>query len=137
MGKSDDENYSVVSFGSTNDYSTSTVKQYVDFWKNIAVKSEDTATARLISYDEIINNLETELVEPCGTGCGVFINKVKTSWAYNNEYSYWIICPSSLASSDYCAVSYDRVLDAQDSAQKSVRPVLELNKSAAITKLAS
>ena len=133
MGISDDENYSVVSFGSTNDYSTSTVKQYVDFWKNHAVKSEDIATARLISYDEIINNLEIELSEPCGTGCGVFINIVKTSWAYNNEYSYWIICPSSLASSDYCAVSDNRVLDAHDSAQKSVRPVLELNKSADIS----
>jgi len=55
--------YGVVQYGSSVDYSTSTVKQVVDAWKNTAVKSGDTATARLITYDDLTDNLGFEKKE--------------------------------------------------------------------------
>ena len=78
--------YGEVQYGSTNDYSTSTVKQVVDAWKNTAVKSGDTATARLISHDDLVDNLgyenRVDIINPSANG-------TTPTWVYNSNYYYW------------------------------------------------
>ena len=54
---SESNSYGKVQYGSSVDYSTSTVKQVVDAWKTTAVATGDTATARLISFEDLITNL--------------------------------------------------------------------------------
>ena len=129
--------YGKVQYGSSVDYSTSTVKQVVDAWKNTAVASGDTATARLITKDEIDDNFTMEEFDCCG-GCGFCkANRFKDTWMYNNQYNYWTISENDF--SFIWRISDSGGLDGHYNITNSsmVRPVLELNKSADITKLAS
>ena len=108
----DDNSYGSVQYGSTNDYSTSTVKQVVDAWKNTAVATGDTATARLITFDELNNTPD---------------------WVYNSNYWYWTMSQYE-DSSRVWFVHSDGYFDGSDpSDSRMVRPVLELSKSANIT----
>jgi len=123
--------YGQVQYGSTNDYSTSTVKQVVDAWKNTAVKSGDTATARLITYDDLTDNLGFEkknegTIYPSSNGD-------TPTWVYNSNYWYWTMSQYG-GSSSVWGVDYNGILIFSGvSSSAMVRPVLELSKSADIT----
>ena len=124
--------YGQVQYGSTTDYSTSTVKQVVDAWKTTAVASGDTATARLITYDDLTDNLGFEKKNE-----GISFpssNGDTPTWVYNSNYWYWTMSQYG-ASSGVWFVGADGILsiDAPSRSTIMVCPVLELSKSANIT----
>ena len=131
---SESNSYGKVKYGSSVDYSTSTVKQVVDAWAEGAVKSGDSATARLINFEDLttnlgyINSLDTSQTIPSSNGN-------TPSWVYNSNYWYWTMSQYG-DSSNVWIVCNDGVLD--DGGVSSgimVRPVLVLSKSADITKV--
>ena len=130
--------YGKVQYGSSTDYSTSTVKQVVDAWKNTAVKAGDSATARLITIDEI--EFETREIDCCG-GCGRCIetrNVAVYDWMYNTNHPYWTISQNVYQGMiRIWFMRTDGYLQSSslDGDMFVVRPVLELSKSADITKL--
>ena len=138
---SEENGYGRVQYGSSADYSTSTVKQVVDAWKNTAVKSGDRLKVRLLLFSEVHNlGYSDEEIDLCG-GCGS-VGYIKTdsipNWLYiNSGYDgYWIISRDDL--SYVWNVRVDgNLLTKEISLQGLVRPVLELNKTADITKLQS
>ena len=133
--------YGVVDYGETTDYATSIVKKVVDAWKNTAVKSGDSASARLITFDEIHSlGYDETLQEAYSPGSGIWYYP-KTddvpSWVYDvNGEGYY-------TSSEYdtygiwVCYSGGTLESGGLSTRRSVRPVIELNKSADITKLSS
>ena len=130
--------YGIVKYGSTTDYSSSTVKKVVDAWANTAVKSGDTATARLITFEEVHSlGYNEEPTDQCG-GCGVIVypaTESTPSWVYNSNYYYWTMS-QKVDSSNVWRVSFDgRLTYTSVSSSGMVRPVLELLKSATITKV--
>ena len=124
--------YGTVQYGSSVDYSTSTVKQVVDAWKTTAVATGDTATARLITYDELMDNLGYN--KATWDASYYIVNPEYTpSWVYNSNYSYWTMSQYQ-DSSRVWDVSFNGALDSDvPSFSRMVRPVLELSKSANIT----
>ena len=125
--------YGQVQYGSSTDYSTSTVKQVVDAWKNTAVSSGDTATARLITLDELVDSFDYEYHENA-TSAWYTIGENTPSWVYSNNYWYWTM--SEYNSSWVYYVNGSGTLNPTASSDGlKVRPVLELNKSADITKI--
>ena len=133
---SEENGYGKVQYGSSTDYSTSTVKQVVDAWKNTAVKSGDTATARLITFDDLSTNLGyDESAKQCTGSCWYNKPDDTPNWVYNSNYWYWTM--SQYQDSSYVwHVFGDGILDYNDpSYSRMVRPVLELSKSADITKV--
>ena len=123
--------YGQVQYGSSADYSTSTVKQVVDAWKNTAVKSGDTATARLITYDDLTDNLGFEkknegTIYPSSNGD-------TPTWVYNSNYWYWTMSQYGDSSSVWNVIGNGRLRNYDPSDSRMVRPVLELSKSADIT----
>ena len=123
--------YGRVQFGESTDYSTSTVKQVVDAWKNTAVKIVDSASVRLITYDELTDNLGYEkknrgTIYPSSGGN-------TPNWVYNSNYSYWTMSQYEDSSGVWSVnLNGGLYLDGV-SGSHMVRPVLELNKSAEIT----
>ena len=134
---SESNGYGNIQYGDSVDYSTSKVKQIVDAWKNTVLKSGDTATARLITIDDLTDNLGYgESSKQCTGSC--WYNKPDDIpiWIYNSNYSYWTISQAQ-DSQLLWEVSSDGDLynSFPYSSSFSVRPVLELNKSADITKI--
>ena len=129
---SEENGYGKVEYGSNTNYSTSTVKQVVDAWKNTAVASGDTATARLISHDDLVDNLG--YVNSLDTSQTTASSNGNTpSWVYNSNYWYWTM--SQYGDSSYVwFVNSSGLLNCNNvSNDDTVRPVLELSKSADIT----
>ena len=125
--------YGGVQYGSSTDYSTSTVKQVVDAWKNTAVKSGDTATARLITYDELMDNLGYEVDPSVATQRIANANNTPT-WVYNGNSVYWTMSQYEDSSDVWLVNQYGSLNIYNPSSQDNmVRPVLELSKSADIT----
>ena len=132
---SEENSYGKVQYGSTPEYATSTVKKVVDAWANTAVKSGDIATARLITKDEIDDNFEIEEFEiQCG-GCGAKGNRIMSVWMYGNNCNYYTMSVGGNPG-DIWLVGNDGALFTNIvSIPHTVRPLLELNKSADITKV--
>ena len=127
-----DNGYGKVQYGSTNDYSTSTVKQVVDAWKTTAVATGDTASARLITVDDLTDNLGFNHGTPENTWMRV--NPEYTPlWVYDNSYDYWTMSQYEDSSTIWRVISSG--IDTYPVSNSMVRPVLELNKSANITKI--
>ena len=127
-----------VQYGSSKDYETSTVKQIVDAWKNTAVKSGDIATARLITFDEVHSfGYGDTLITSCGGACNYYEKPDELpDWVYNSNYWYWTMSANKVGFVWF--VRYDGALAPYAaSSSHTVRPVIELNKNADITKLAS
>ena len=128
--------YGTVQYGSSTDYSTSTVKQVVDAWKTTAVATGDTATARLISFEDLItnlgyiNSLDTTQTIPSSNGD-------TPVWVYNSNYWYWTMSQYGDSSEVWNVYSNGSLSITSPSNSRMLRPVLELNKSADITKLNS
>ena len=124
--------YGRVQYGSSVDYSTSTVKQVVDAWKNTAVATGDTASARLITVDDLTDNLGFNHGTPENTWMRV--NPEYTPlWVYDNSYDYWTMSQYEDSSTIWRVISSG--IDTYHVSNSMVRPVLELNKSANITKI--
>ena len=132
--------YGRVLYGTTTDYATSTAKKVVDAWSYTAIKPGDTATARLITKEEIDNNFEFEEIDPCG-GCGAKAERLSASWMYNGNYSYWTMSQYNDSQSAVWRVNGSGMVGMHGvdggvyHEPLAVRPVLELNKSADITKV--
>ena len=92
----EENGYGKVQYGSSVDYSQSTVKQVVDAWAEGAVKSGDTATARLITFDELLPNLGYDWSITSG-GAGEYpdVNENVPTWVYNINYYYWTMTPKA------------------------------------------
>ena len=133
---SEQNGYGKVQYGSSTDYSTSTIKQVVDAWKNTAVKSGDSATARLITFDELLPNLGYDWsITSAGAGEYPVVNENVPTWVYNINYYYWTMTPKADSSSVW-GVNVHGFLDNDGvSSSHMVRPVLVLSKSADITKV--
>ena len=130
---SEENAYGKVQYGSSVDYSTSTVKQVVDKWAEGAVKSGDSATARLITYEEV-HILGYSDTMGCGGSCYEAQGTVP-SWVYNSNYYYWTMSQYQ-ASSNVWRVYASGILGyGAVSSWNVVRPVLVLSKSADITKV--
>ena len=127
-------------YGISNDYSTSTAKKVVDAWSETTVKNGDYAVIRMITLDDLYALGYDNVVTDCCGGCGQCLsysptNKVP-SWLYNTGYSYWTSTAQN-STSVWSIGSNGNVSNSSISYKMYVRPVLELNKSADITKLAS
>ena len=126
--------YGMVQYGSSIDYSTSTVKQVVDAWKNTAVATGDTATARLITLDDLTDNLGYEYYEE-GTSTGYRKTESTPSWVYYNNNRYWTMSQYQDSSIVWLVFDNGNLYYSNPSISYMVRPVLELSKSANITKI--
>ena len=130
--------YGEIQYGSSTDYETSAVKKVVDKWAEGAVKSGDTAIARLISVDELTNNLGYVYDDINPTNIFYVSTESTPIWVYN-ILGYWTMSPF-LDSLYIWRVDYDgrhiREFD-PSIAISTVRPVLEISKTAELTKIAS
>ena len=125
--------YGQVQYGSSTDYSTSTVKQVVDAWKNTAVKSGDTATARLITWNDLFDNLGYERMNENTTRLAP--GTTAQTWVYNGNYEYLTMSQADDSSNVWIVGNYGSLYSFDPSGSFMVRPVLELSKSADITKI--
>ena len=126
-------NYGTVQYGSSTDYSTSTVKKVVDAWKNTAVASGDTAIARLISLSDLTDNLGYEYAVVGTTQ--YYKPSVNTPfWVCDSHHDdYWTMS-QKVDSAFMWYVFGNGELQRYDSMSSSmVRPVLELSKTADIS----
>ena len=129
---SEENGYGIVQYGNSTDYSTSTVKQVVDAWKTTAVASGDTATARLITYDELMDNLGYN--KATWNASYYRVNPEYTpSWVYSSNYYYWTMSQYQDSSRVWCVCRNGDLGSDDPSRSDMVRPVLELSKSADIT----
>ena len=129
-----DNSYGTLEYGNGIDYSTSNVKKIVDAWQDTAVASGDTATARLITLDELINNLGYDHATASVTEYSLN-NETTPSWVYNGVYWYWTMTPDQDYSFVWTVVGNGDLLGHEPTIYRVVRPVLELNKSANISVL--
>ena len=123
-------NNNFVSTGCTTDYAQSEVKYVVDTWKN--VEAPEASEARLITYDELEDNLGFDHGIPEAS----WINanpEYTPSWVYNSNYRYWTMSPYNDSSLFVWKVRYNGELyqgiDIKSSGG-AVRPVIVLPKSA-------
>ena len=133
---SEENGYGKVQYGSSIDYSTSTVKQVVDAWKNSAVANGDTAIARLITFDDLSTNLGyDESAKQCTGSCWYNKPDDTPNWVYNSNYLYWTMSQYQDSSLVWVVFSNGVLRNIVPSISNMVRPVLELSKSADITKI--
>ena len=113
--------------GCSTDYAVSDIKQVVDIWKTNYANG--ATEARLIKFDELIDNLGFELNE---VQTGYKASATNTpSWAYNNNYVYWTMTQKDDASKVWFVYgSGDLGCDYVNYSYSTVRPVIVLNKSA-------
>ena len=130
---SEENGYGKVQYGSSVDYSTSIVKQVVDAWKNTAVATGDSATARLITLDELVDNFAYEYDDSNPTNIHYNQTQSTPSWVHNSNYSYWTMTSKADSSSVWKVDGAGGLGSDGLSISHDVRPVLELSKSANIT----
>ena len=117
-------------YGITSSYSTSYVKQVVDAWEtdNAPVAME----ARLLTYDELKDNLGYENSVACTVGCyytGSLDNV--PSWVYNSNYWYWTMSTNVDSLSTVWDVQRGGIGNRQVVSDEGVvRPVITLKKTA-------
>ena len=113
-------------------YSTSYVKTTVDAWK--AAKAPAATEARLITYEELLNNLGYENNFTCTGGC-YYSGSLENvpNWVYNSNYYYWTMSPNNDSAGGVWGVNGDGSLSFHDVATyytDIVRPVITISKSA-------
>ena len=115
--------------GCTTDYDVSDMKQVVDIWKTNYAR--EASESRLITYDELINNLGYDH----GTWGGSFWNinnEYTPSWVRSNDYTYCTISPYEESISSVWSISrFNGSLGNNYVAYNdyAVRPVIVLSKS--------
>lgn len=125
-------NDSEIDTGCTIDYEQSEVKYVVDAWK---VAQAPTATeARLIKYDELLENLGYDEIQECTGDCWSVIKKTEETplWLYNSM-AFWTMNGYDDSTVSVWVVS-GYVIEASiyqfRGAFPVVRPVIVLPKSA-------
>ena len=130
----------LVNDGCTNDYDKSEIKYVVDAWSKAKLTQDDLKEdslgykTRLITFDELKNNLGYENNFVCTGGCfyaGTFENV--PSWVYNSYYYYWTMSPNNDSASSVWHVGRGGDLDYYYGVLSNdgvVRPVINLKKSA-------
>ena len=116
----------------TTDYEQSEVKYVVDAWK--AANAPAATEARLITYEELLNNLGYENNFTCTGGC-FYSGSLENipNWVYNRNYYYWTMSPNNDSASYVWYVSYDGGLSRHNvnyyGLGDVVRPVIILKKT--------
>ncbi len=121
---------------SSSTYSTSYVKTTVDAWKN--AKAPAATEARLITYNELLDNLGYENSVACTDGCyytGSLDNV--PNFVYNSNYWYWTMSPNNGSSPSVWRVDESGSLGGNSVSgcnyyscdDGAVRPVIVLSKS--------
>ena len=118
------------SSGCTTDYAQSEIKHVVDAWK--AAKAPAATEARLITYEELLNNLGYENNFTCTGGC-YYSGSLENvpNWVYNSNFWYWTMSPNNDSASNVWYVYYDGSLYSKRVGNHSyvVRPVITISKS--------
>ena len=144
-GATDTSEY--VSSGCTTDYDNSDIKYVVDNWSNNIINSSDLAQdnlgykVRLITYDELMNNLGYNKGQLSGTSYE--LNPEYTpSWVYSDEYYYWTMSTYEDSNNVVWYIGYEGALSGSEDSysdyygiapmwpSNTVRPVINLLKSA-------
>ena len=120
--------------GCKSDYASSEVKYVVDAWK--AEKAPAATEARLISYEDLLNNLGYENSVTCTGGC-YYSGSLENvpNWVYNSNYWYWTMSPNNDSASYVWDVSRDGSLSSNSVYYGNygyfgvVRPVITISKS--------
>ena len=123
-------NGSWVETGCTTDYAQSDIKYAVDAWK--IAQAPQATEARLITYEELLNNLGYENNFKCTGGC-YYSGSLENvpNWVYNSNYWYWTMSPNNDSASYVWLVRndgsfiYNYVYDYRH----VVRPVITISKS--------
>ena len=128
-GYGDDSNHT--SEGCTSDYAQSEVKYVVDAWK--AEKAPAATEARLISYEDLLNDLGYENSVTCTRGC-YYSGSLENvpNWVYNSNYWYWTMTPNNNSTSNVWGVDFGGSLSyfgVYSDGSDVVRPVITLSKS--------
>ena len=116
--------------GCTTNYSSSEIKYVVDAWANAKLGENGYEEARLITYDELIDNLG---YDPTISSAGnPTVNENVPSWVYNSSYMYWTMSQNPNGASIVWRVSNDGDLGGNDVNYRdgAVRPVITISKSA-------
>lgn len=114
-------------------YDFSQVKKVIDSWANTlpsGLRETDGYKARLITYEELVNNIGFEKKNVCTGNCYEVINAPDSVlWIYNSNYSYWTMSPYNDSQSNiwavgnYGSLSYSKV----NNTSKGVRPVINVS----------
>ena len=116
--------------GCKSDYASSEVKYVVDAWKT--AKAPMATEARLITFDELKDNLGYELIDNGSVQLWLPTDSTPT-WVYNSNYYYWTMSPWNDSASRVWYVYYDGGLFTNivynDSIGYVVRPVITISKS--------
>ena len=119
-----------IAYGRTSDYSTSYVKTTVDAWKT--AKAPMATEARLITLDELTDNLgyEQGMINPSTQG---YVPTSSTpSWVYNSNYWYWTMSQYQDSASTVWNLDRDGSLRNHlgvSNLDGVVRPVITISKS--------
>ena len=127
---------SSVTAGCTNDYAQSEVKYAVDAWaadkfQSNDLKDDETGySARLITFNELVNNLGYSIKD--GETSYTATADYTPSWIYNSNYWYWTMSQYEDSALNVWSVNYDVALCIFDVYYNYnvVRPVVTLLKSA-------
>ena len=112
----------------SSDYATSYIKTTVDAWK--AVKAPQASEARLITFDELKDNLGYTYGE-VGTSMVWHPGESTPSFVYNSNYWYWTMSPYEDSASDVWSVYGSGLGDLYVRSNiGAVRPVITVSKSA-------
>ena len=134
----EENSYAKVQFGEVEDYNSSIVKHVVDEWGNTVIKKGDIAVARLISFEEIHNlGYDNEPIQEYGVK-NYYKTELVPTWVYNSQYTYWTESVNQLKSNCYAVLDDGELTPRRIGTPGfyyTVRPVLELLKSATITKV--
>ena len=139
--------------GCSIDFSVSDIKQIIDIWKNHSLNPDDLVVdstgydARLLTYDEIFNNLgySVDYSTKLSDVNYYYINPDSTpDWVYNSNYYYWTM--SEVDDQDFSVLMVRKNGDVGASTifacdkvyfqdgDYTVRPVITIKKSADIGK---
>ena len=121
-----------VETGCTTDYAQSEVKYVVDAWKT--AKAPAATEARLITFDELKDNLGYELIDNGSTQVWLPADSTP-SWVYNSNYSYWTMSQYNDSAFVVWHVSSGGGLNSSSvystgGSFRVVRPVITISKSA-------
>ncbi len=119
-----------VNDGCITDYEESEVKYVVDAWKSVNVPA--ATEARLIAYDELINNLGYNHAS-WNASYWKYDAEYTPSWVYNENYYYWTMSRNNDSSVQVWYVYVDGSLGTAHCCHfgysDTVRPVITLSKT--------
>ena len=120
------------SSGCTTDYAQSEIKYVVDAWK--AAQAPNATNARLITLDDLTDNLGMELNKTNPTTYQVTVTEDTPTWVMGENYWYWTMTTNTDKTADVWDVStrsyaHVRSDTVQNSYICAVRPVITLSKT--------